>query len=1031
MLSSAEFFKDETLQGISRSIQQLHQMQAEADSQKMENFGITKNNPHFRSLLHHLDMGLSLGLNDPQKGYWPLVKKLCHKTTIQMVQSHHEGTDIIKRGQLWLFLTFTESSILSYVKLIRSSEKNLKWFYKKYALLRDMERCLILEQLLVGLEMVTFVLDFNSPLVGFAREPLFKPTDFYAAKKAVHSSYIPQKSATHASTDPRQISSGTQTPPDVTIVDRQAEVRTRSTPDLICRATHGKERLPIRPLDDTDSDDLVTHLKPRKRGSSIKKRPEKVTARLDSEDSNSVSLSNELEEDNYIPEFQDSFPINLNKTMPKVTSDTDLADEHIYQDFLFAYDTKEQQQEADSKQTLSTGLSLDQEITDTSQKSDSDDPRLFSPEVPDVKSREDHVHFDEGGPTVVLASSVHSEDAYRITYVSDDDDDDADNVTHSDHMERAHQKMRSVSLDSFDRFCRSGSVNREDRDRLKSDATEHDYDDDDDAIRRQINVASPGIEAMEESTLSARGSLDMSIESDAIISSPVSKSLSKDGVNKVLNARFDTTTGILLPTLPRRPNFSDACGLYHNDGLDNNKLILLSLEIFEKSTEVFKKMFDVYVGYLFGIRKQAVLLITNMNIYLLSVHEKRDCGYAKELTLSIDSINRIQTGLNMQDVLITHDVGKLQLWTGNEVVTKNIILALSSSLKTEDARTVSVEQMKVEFHKHLDLHIKDWLMYVENVQEPEILHFALVDFHSISTQKPEQTVLKSGHLHRKLNYLGMVAYWESSIFGLRGSSLYEYSGKGNHELKQVFDLGKNCGGCVRMKASEKPHGIRLLGSDGSTPLLELAAESEDEANDWIVHICQVVADSKHGQDNRIAPFTDGVSPRALLLSSNKVYLLIQDSDTGRFALVDSCTIQDIPQICVDNQDRTYCALQIDDSIDSFFEHRKRTWILKFQSEYELGKFEQRIFAVWHTLYQVPLQFVLLADNDFKSTIRRHLSAGKQPTFASINDSNMSIADLKVNIFRSFNAWVMHSIIAPHGNKGLEVTNLVSMYCDGR
>ena len=37
-------------------------------------------------------------------------------------------------------------------------------------------------------------------------------------------------------------------------------------------------------------------------------------------------------------------------------------------------------------------------------------------------------------------------------------------------------------------------------------------------------------------------------------------------------------------------------------------------------------------------------------------------------------------------------------------------------------------------------------------------------------------------------------------------------------------------------------------------------------------------------------------------------MLIQDSDTGRLALVDSCTIQDIPQICVDNEDRTYCAL---------------------------------------------------------------------------------------------------------------------------
>ena len=37
--------------------------------------------------------------------------------------------------------------------------------------------------------------------------------------------------------------------------------------------------------------------------------------------------------------------------------------------------------------------------------------------------------------------------------------------------------------------------------------------------------------------------------------------------------------------------------------------------------------------------------------------------------------------------------------------------------------------------------------------------------------------------------------------------------------------------------------LKILGSDGASIILELAAESEEEANDWIVNICQVVADS--------------------------------------------------------------------------------------------------------------------------------------------------------------------------------------------
>ena len=40
-------------------------------------------------------------------------------------------------------------------------------------------------------------------------------------------------------------------------------------------------------------------------------------------------------------------------------------------------------------------------------------------------------------------------------------------------------------------------VNRESRDRLRSDATDYEYDKDDYDIWREINVAAPALEAME------------------------------------------------------------------------------------------------------------------------------------------------------------------------------------------------------------------------------------------------------------------------------------------------------------------------------------------------------------------------------------------------------------------------------------------------------------------------------------------------------------------------------------------------------
>eukprot|EP00795_Rhopilema_esculentum_P006751 gene6751-12316_t len=530
-----------------------------------------------------------------------------------------------------------------------------------------------------------------------------------------------------------------------------------------------------------------------------------------------------------------------------------------------------------------------------------DDPRVLSPELhntDDMDSKPADSSYAEFQTDVTLPSSVNSEDAYRITYVSNEDFDD--NV---DHLRQSRNKERSLSLDSFDRFCRSGSTNKDDRDKSRG-AYDEDDEDDDEFVRRELDRPSPPADAVTDDSFHTARSLELS--SDAIGTSPMSEQLPKDSVDKVLTARYDTTA------------------------------------------------------------------------------EAKDSGFSKELSIPIDSVNRIQSGVNMQDVLITHDEGKLQLWTGNEIITKNIILALSSSLTAQNARTVSVEQMKVDFHRNLDLKIKDWLLYIENVEESELLHFALVDFHSISSQTAD---VKEAHL-----------------------------------CTSITPRNK-CGGCVRTKPSEKVHGFKVLSTDGSTPLLELAASSEEDANDWIVNICQVVADSKHGLDSQVRPFIEGVAPRALALSATKqttpglqplnsfedarldanrrlfctdrvkLYIFIENSRTKRLQLIDSCTIQDIPQICVDNEDRSFCAVQIDDSIDSYVETSKRTWVLKFHSEYELGKFEQKIFAVWHTLYQVPLQFVLLADNDFKRSISVCLATAKHSTVSSIDDSAASVAAL--------------------------------------
>lgn len=47
---------------------------------------------------------------------------------------------------------------------------------------------------------------------------------------------------------------------------------------------------------------------------------------------------------------------------------------------------------------------------------------------------------------------------------------------------------------------------------------------------------------------------------------------------------------------------------------------------------------------------------------------------------------------------------------------RSICLALSSCLRTDEARTVSIEQMKVEPNNELKFFIKDWIMSVEKME---------------------------------------------------------------------------------------------------------------------------------------------------------------------------------------------------------------------------------------------------------------------------------------------------------------------------
>ena len=85
-----------------------------------------------------------------------------------------------------------------------------------------------------------------------------------------------------------------------------------------------------------------------------------------------------------------------------------------------------------------------------------------------------------------------------MTDDDDDNDDDDDDDDDDANIRRTRNHLRSVSLDSFDKFCRSGSVSKEDRNKKRHKAGNDDDDDDDDGfVERELEAISPRVEAIE------------------------------------------------------------------------------------------------------------------------------------------------------------------------------------------------------------------------------------------------------------------------------------------------------------------------------------------------------------------------------------------------------------------------------------------------------------------------------------------------------------------------------------------------------
>lgn len=957
----ASVFKDDILRGISLAIKNLQHQDAEVKSLKPKaSHVINKQNAHFRNLLNYLDLTFSFGLKDSKKGYWPLVKKVAHSSVLDIIEKHPCVNSEIKKGYVWLYLTFVENSLDSYLRMVLLEVKAVRSYYKNFAILRDEERCEILLNLIAGVESLTFTIDIDDPYLDYGHDPILRE------EKIVVRAQPPQSNVKKADIIKKQ-------QPDITIFSEGRKPQQgRDYPDLV--KEHSKHFNPSTPPNREGVEvggHLVQHIskkvkKKKQRTQSIPKEAERDQPDGPIKENIKPQVVGTPDRETNLPEgnaSQATSPGVLKTSDPMMKSFS--AGDYEYREFLATYD--------ETNDFKSDVEDIEKAVFDDNDGSDRDA----------VMANEKFKKLNVKGV---------SDCQFRYISNTGDMESDRERATSSDNsplhqFEEFYDEYEIYRTDSFDRFCRRGSPDIE-----QKEGERLDQESDDNKSRVSLEQ---GLLA-EHDFGSTPITVPPQISKESLLRhhSPITKSLSKTSIDKLNDARYDTKTGILLPTLPRRPTIDDAAGLIEDIEIDQNLMVLISLDIFQQPTESLIKVFKVAVGHLAGYGAPFHFLISNFAVYLLKQRASVQAGFINMLSVNFDSINKVQTGLNFQDVYIFHDQGCLHFTTGDEITTRSIISTIKATIKSSQGAptTDSKEPMASNTYNELELVIQDWLICHTHVEEPEILHFSLIYYSSLSSsEKQKRKVIKAGEMSYRHSNFGLITYWEKAFFALRGHYLYQYNAK-RIDLKHKYDLSTQCGGCVHSGREDNgTHILKIIGNDGSTTILELGIYGDEEADEWLMTMCQAVADAKIREGSFVEE-PDALIACGLVLTQSKIFLFNQEPSSGRLVLEDSCPVYDVTQVCVDNQNRTFCALSINHNLDEE-EGSKTMWLFDFNSEYEVGKFEQRLFGCWQLLYQVPLQFVLLNEPSLKKTInyvlnekgKNHGDLGKETLYQLISN----------------------------------------------
>ncbi|XP_037289230.2 pleckstrin homology domain-containing family M member 2 [Rhipicephalus microplus] len=208
--SSDHDAKDRLLTALQEAIKQVQNVAEPAGTN-----GMTEDTPEVCWLCEHLDSVFLYGLQEPQWGYWPWVRKFTHPAAQQDIASLSAVSTDLGYGRAWLLASLNGGLLESYMLSFRQNLRLLRKGYSLNSLLRDPQYLDLLATLLSGLEHISFNLNPNNALlddtnawpkiISFCQSLLHADDDVVVLPQGVSVMTI---SSTESSTSSREDDSG-------------------------------------------------------------------------------------------------------------------------------------------------------------------------------------------------------------------------------------------------------------------------------------------------------------------------------------------------------------------------------------------------------------------------------------------------------------------------------------------------------------------------------------------------------------------------------------------------------------------------------------------------------------------------------------------------------------------------------------------------------------------------------------------------------------------------------------------------------